>query len=98
MAGIISNTYMALQNHFLAPPQAAKVAEFSIASISLAVGGNSTEVSFEEWTYVGDDDSGTVIVAVALIDMRGGETGEHSFVKGERRLAEGRGGYCMLSF
>lgn len=71
----VNNTYQALGHPLLASPQAAKVTEFSIAVTSLTVGRNSTEVSFEEWTDFGDDDSATVIVAVASIDTLGEGTG-----------------------
>lgn len=71
----VNNTYRALGHPSFASPQAAKVAEFSIAATSIAVGRNSTQVSFEEWTDFSDDDSATVIVAVASIDTLGGGTG-----------------------
>lgn len=79
-------------------PQAAKVTESSIAATSLAVGRNSTEVSFEGWTFSGDNDATTVVVAVASIDTLGGGTGRqpHTLHKKGNRLGGGITTYGMI--
>lgn len=66
--GVTSRPGFVLKYGFVAAPQAAKVAERSLATTEIVIGENETRVSFAEWLVNESvEENSSVIVAVTSV-------------------------------